>query len=373
MDPRLDERERELQARARDIADAVVAGVAARVDLDNEAPREAVAGLASLLGTCVPEEYGGGAGGLLELSIVAEELGRASASIASIAVHHIVVSHLIEIAGDDSQKSDLLPPIASGERLVALAVDGGGSILQDPRAGATSTLDGSGHRLDGELAGVAGATIADLLLVPARGDGDQDAIDLFVVDASASGVRVDAQEAGLGLNGSGLATVQLDAVASGTRLAEPGSEEAFGHALDAARLGHAALCVGVSQAALEAATASASDPDNDLDSSQSVQWMLADTATETEAARLLTWYAASRPRGDEFREAAAMARLVATDAAVKATRRAVQVVPGGTSRAAGVERLYRDAKSMEVHHGASEAQRMAIARTLLPEFFEEGG
>lgn len=375
MDPRLDERELQLVTKARAAAEEVVAAEAATIDSDNEASRDVVTklGAAGLVGTCVGTEHGGAGGGLLELALVAEEIGRVSASVASIAVHEIVATRLIEAAGDDGQKGRILPGVAGGELLIAFAVDAGGSILDDPGVGATAAVDGDGYRLEGEIKGVASATIADLFLVPARRTDNEAAVDLFVVEAETDGLRIDGEKAKLGLNGSGLATVHLDGVSvdARARLGESDAAEALAQALDTARLGHAALCVGISQAALEAATESAGAPDQDLGQSQSVQWMLADTATETEAARLLTWYAASRLPGEEFRQAAAMARLVAADTAVKATRRGVQVARDGASRAAGVERLYRDAKAMEIHHGASEAQRMAIARGLLPDLFED--
>ena len=95
--------------------------------------------------------------------------------------------------------------------------------------------------------------------------------------------------------------------------------------------------------------------------------MLADMATETEAARLLTWYAASRTSPGEMREAAPMARLLAADAAVRGSRSAVQIFgPAGNERGSGIERLYRDAKAMEIYHGAVEVQRLAVAGELLP-------
>jgi alkylation response protein AidB-like acyl-CoA dehydrogenase len=130
--------------------------------------------------------------------------------------------------------------------------------------------------------------------------------------------------------------------------------------------------VGIAREALDRALRYVDAAEDGLDRTQSVQWMMADTATETEAARLAGWYAASRRDRGERREATAMARLLAAEAAVGATRRAVQVMGvEGSSRAGGVERLYRDAKAMEMHHGASEAQRAVVARQLLPDLFED--
>ena len=143
--------------------------------------------------------------------------------------------------------------------------------------------------------------------------------------------------------------------------------EALRVADDLFRIGHAGLCVGIGRAALEASIAYVSGADGALCREQPVQWMLADITTETAASRLLTWYAASRTVPGEMREVAAMARLLAADGAVRASRSAVQIFGvSGNERGSGIERLYRDAKAMELHHGAVEVQQLAVAGELLP-------
>jgi len=140
---------------------------------------------------------------------------------------------------------------------------------------------------------------------------------------------------------------------------------------DQASLGYAAVAVGIAQASIDAALEFLATSGEDLKRSQSIQWMLADSATETDAARLMTWYAASRAETGERTESAAMARLLACNAAVASSRRAVQILgQGGGLRTAGVERLYRDAKMIEIHDGSSEMQRHAAARKLLPDLFD---
>ena len=372
MDPRLNDQEEQLRSTAATVANEVLADVAAAVDRDVAAPREALTalGAAGLLGVAVAEEFGGGGGDSTGVVLCVEEIGRISASVAAIAVNHMAVMSMIGAAGTDEQKTTWLPRLASGKHVAALGVDEARSILNDPAATAVLHADGEQDVLEGTVSGVFGATIADVFLVAATSGAEDSAVDLFLVESTAEGVTIGAEEAKLGLNGSGVSDLGLSSVG----VVGPAQRIDGGHAvlaggLDMARLGFAALCVGIAQAALDLSTRHIIGSEH-LGDSQSVQWMIADSATEGEAARLTTWYASTRS-GEELAEAAAMARLLAADAAVKGTRRTLQVYgSAGSARAAGVERLYRDAKAMEVHQGSSEAQRLAIARQLLPDLVD---
>lgn len=368
MDPRLNAAEEELRARAREAAEAVKVAAAA-IDEEDTTPRDLLTalGAAGVLGACLPQDFGGAGGGRIEAALVCEELGAASAGAAAIVVGHLMAASLVESVGNEDDKRDLLPALAAGTKIATVALDGEVSLLEEPAVAVTATLAADELGLAGMAHAVAGAACADLLVVPAAvGDGTI----IGTVDAGAPGLTIGAKEQKLGLNGSEMVSVGLSGVI-GRRLGAGDAGPALATARDLARIGHAALCVGIGRAALEASTAYVVSSDAGLDRAQSVQWMLADMATETEAARLLTWYAASRSGAGKLREAAAMARLVAADAAVAASRRAVQILgPEGNRRSAGVERLYRDAKAMEVYHGASESQRRAVARELLPDLFE---
>ena len=368
MDPRLSAAEKDLRARAREAAEAVKVAAPA-IDEDDATPPDLLTalGAAGVLGVCLPKEFGGAGGGPIGVALVCEELGAASAGTAAIVVEHLMAAVLVEAVGNEDELRDLLPAFAAGTKVATVALDGDVSLLEEPAIAVSATAAADELGLDGTAHAVAGAVCADLLVVPAAGD---DGIVIGTVEAGAPGVTIGPGERKLGLNGSAMASVELSGVL-GRRLGVGDAGAALDAARDLARIGHAALCVGIGRAALEVSTAYVVGSDAGLDRAQSVQWMLADMATETEAARLLTWYAASRSDAGELREAAAMARLVAADAAVAASRRAVQILgPEGNRRAAGVERLYRDAKAMEVHHGASESQRRAVARELLPDLFE---
>ncbi len=396
MDPRLNEQEEQLRSRAAAATNEALADVAAAIDHNVAASREALTALggAGLLGVAVSEEFGGGGAGPTGLVLCVEEIGRMSASVGAVAVNHMAVMSMIAAAGTDEQKAAWLPPLASGQQLAAFGVDEARSILNDPAATATLHADGEESVLEGTVSGVFGATIADVFLVATTsGGGDSDAADssaasspaadsravdsgaadpgvaLFLVNSASEGVRIGVEEAKLGLNGSGVSDLSLTKVGVQPGQRIDGGDAVLAGGLDMARLGFAALCVGIAQAALDLSTRHIT-ASKDLADSQSVQWMIADSATESEAARLTTWYASTRS-GDELTEAAAMARLLAADAAVKGTRRTLQVYgSAGSARAAGVERLYRDAKAMEVHQGSSDAQRLAIARQLLPDLVD---
>lgn len=364
MDPRLDEQEKALQQRAR-VAATAVSAAAAAIDTADATARDLLAGLgeAGLLGVHLPATHGGGGGGLTEVALVCEELGAASAGATAVVAAHLMATALLAAATDEAEAAELLTPLAGGERLAAVVLDGSVSLLDEPAV----TMQLAGGRLRGSAAEVAGAATADLLVVPALLDGS---LTLRLVEAAGDGVELRQSGRKMGLNGANMAAVTL-ADAAGTALTGGDARAGLATARDLARVAHAALCVGIATASLQAGRRHVLGNES-LERSQAVQWMLADMATETEAARLLTWYAASRKNAAELHQIAAMARLVAADAAVAAARRAVQVMgAAGNQTSSGVERLYRDAKAMEVHHGAAEAQREAVARALLPDLFED--
>lgn len=372
MDPRLDSDQEALRQRAREAARDHLAPRAGALDGDAGYPTEALRALGEegLLRACVQPAQSSAGERLMDLVLVMEELGRASAgAAAAVVAHAALVGRAVAERGEEEQRARWLEDLLDGRSPAALAV-AAASLLDDPGPAVEVSGDGDPVSLSGEVPDVAGATGADLFLVPVR-NGGEDIVALYLVEGTAAGLEVEDGGRRLGLNGAGIGNVRLADVEVGAaqRLGPTGSqEEVLGELLDAGRLAHAAVSVGIAQAALDACLARVDEADEEVARSQSVQWMLADSATESEAARLLVWYAADRRRPDERAEAAAMARLIASDAAVAASRRAVQVYGSrGGERELGVERLYRDAKAMEVHAGASEAQRAAVARHLLPD------
>jgi alkylation response protein AidB-like acyl-CoA dehydrogenase len=380
VNPRLSEAEAELKQKAQGVCAEAVRPEAASVDAELAFPAASLEAMADagLLGVCLPEQYGGAGGGPMELALVLEEVGRVSASLGAVLVHHIgIVGRTLAAHGTEAQKEQILPDVITGKRVAVLASVPSGATGTMLEAGvAISGIEGE-EELSGTVPAVTGATVAGLFLVPGVSYEPQpEGVSggaLFVLDRGSDGLGVGDEEIKLGLNGSGIATMTLEGVRVGSDERLPA--DACGPGMlrqltDAANLGYAAVAVGIAQAALDAALGFLAGSDDDLKRSQSIQWMLADSATETDAARLMTWYAATREGTSERTESAAMARLLACNSAVSSSRSAVQILgQGGGLRASGVERLYRDAKMIEIHDGSIEMQRRATARKLLPDVF----
>ncbi len=366
MDPRLNESERALQERALQAA-GTVREAAADVDQGEADSASLVRGLGELLAPAMPGSCGGAGDGDADHALILEEIGAASASVAAATVGHLAAALIVGAADDGSDSGSLFADLLSGARTAALVLDGGASLLDAPSVSVVR----SDETLTGVARGVVGAVGADVLVVPAR-SRDAGDLDIFLVDAGAAGVTVGEEPQRLGLNGSGTATVTLEGAAASASLSLDDPVATLDAAADYARVCLAAVCTGIGRAALEVGTAHVGASPDALDRAQSVQWMLADMATETEAGRLLTWYACSVTDPQERREAAAMARLLAVEAAIGASRRAVQILGPETGDAAIVAgRLYRDAKALELHHGAAESQRHEVARQLLPDLFAD--
>lgn len=346
MNPLLDEPQQELLAAAQAAARDHVAPIADAVDAGGTIPRELLGrlGREGLLDPSADT-----VDGMVRVCLVAEQLARKSAAVAVVVAGHAVAAHALREAGADLGES----PLAELTRGDALA-----AVLRGD--GIAAAADGA-SRLTGEAEFVAGATLADLLVVYSADAG------LHLVKTDDAGVSVEPEESLLGLNGAAIGTVVLDG-APARRIGDAALAAATG---DWLRIGLAAVAVGLARAALDVAVADVVErraAGDRADRSQAIQWMLADIATEAEAARAATWYAACQAPGPALAESAAICRLLSAEAAVDASRRAIQVLgPRGALRSAGAERLYRDAKLMEVQGGTSEEQLSRIARHLLPD------
>lgn len=345
VNPLLDEQQRELREAACEAVLNVVAPLADRIDQEGVTPRE----LFTELGDAGLLDSGGGADdGLLRVVLVVEQIARKSGAVATVVAGHAVA---VDALREDEAAAAGLQDLAAGRTLACL-VSGPGITVAD-------------ERLDGQAALTAGAALADVFVIVAR-DAEGSA-GLYRLEAGAAGLTVDEPEELMGLQGAGIAGLQLDG-APATRF---GAAAAASTAGDRLRVAQAAVAVGLARGALDVALEEVGDRvegGERVDRSQAVQWMLADIATESEAARASTWYAACQTPGAALSEASAMCRLLAAEAAVQSTRRAVQVFgERGALRSSGVERLYRDAKLMEIQGGTNEDQLARIAARLLPD------
>jgi len=378
MDYALNDEERLILATARELAEKEFAPRAAEIDETGAFPRENVAKLAELgfMGMMTSETWGGA--GLSTIAYVAamEAVSRACASTGVImSVNNSLVCDPLEKFGTEEQKERYLRSLASGERL-------GAYCLTEPQAGSdasrqktTAVPDGDAYVINGTKNFITNGQVADVLLVylmtdPAAGNRG---ISCFIVDADTPGIERGRKENTMGIRGSSTCTISFTdvRVPASNLLGAPG--KGFNVALatlDGGRIGIAAQALGIAAHALEEATRYSTEresfgaPIADL---QAIQWMLADSVTELEAARWLTYRAAAaKDGGGRFSTEAAMAKLTASRAAVTVADRAVQVHGGyGYVKEYAVERCYRDAKITEIYEGTSEIQRMVIARNLL--------
>ena len=377
MDFGLTADQREIQALARDFAEAEISPHASAWDRDHRFPDELYPKLAELglMGVCIPEEYGGAGADFLSYILVLEELSRADASVGvTVAVHTSATTLPILTFGTEEQKARFVPPLASGEQLGAFA-------LTEPDSGSdagslrtTAEPDGDGWRITGSKQWITNGSRAGTFLLFARTDPETagpNGISSFVLDASH--VRITREEEKLGLNSSTTSDLVLEgAVVERERLLH---DEGRGFrvamaTLDGGRIGIAAQALGIAQAAFDAARAYAVERrqfGRRIADFQAIQWKLADMATEIDAARLLTYRAAwLKQQGLPHTAEGAQAKLFASETARRQTGEAIQVLGGyGYTREFPVERYYRDAKVTEIYEGTSEIQRLVIARSIL--------
>jgi butyryl-CoA dehydrogenase len=374
----LDDRQAAYQ---RDIAAFAAEAVEPRaqaIDDSNQFPRDLVAAMAGrgLLGVTIAREHGGAGLDYVSYALALEALAHASAVVSVIAsVNNSLVAEPIARFGSDAQKETWLRRLASGQTLGAFA-------LSEEQAGSDAAnqqtvarLDGHGYVLNGRKVWVANAEAADLAIVFAatqpgsRGRG----VGAFIVPLDAPGVtRIPSGDA-LGVRGLGCVDLDLKEVLVDAGAMLGGPADGF-HvamwALDGGRVAIAAQALGVGSAALDAALAYAKQHQafgQPIANFQAIQWMLADSATELDAARMLMLKAAdARTRTDRPTLEAAMAKLAASEAAHHAADRAMQVFAShGYRRGSLVERLFRDVRATEIYQGTSEVQRMVIADHIL--------
>jgi len=375
----LTEEERAVRDTAREFAQRELAPTVAQRDDEERYDRSIFErmGEAGLTAIPYPEEYGGAGMGTFHWALACEEVAAADMGMAvSLSVH--VLSQLCIFAnGTDAQKARLLPPMTAGRHLGAFA-------LTEPQAGSDASAialraerTDDGYALTGSKVWITNGADADVLVVFATVDRSKgrDGITAFVVERETPGFRIGSHERKMGIRDS----VSVELVFEEARVPEANrlGEEGRGlkvalSALGAGRIGIAAACVGLARAALEHATLYAvqrTQFGRPIADQEMVQAMLADAATSVEAARLLTWRAARlRDAGKPINAASSMAKMYASDAAMRVATDAVQIYGGaGYSRENPVERFMRDAKGAQIYEGTNQIHRLIIAQQLIEE------
>jgi alkylation response protein AidB-like acyl-CoA dehydrogenase len=355
----------------------VVAPRAAFIDKSGEFPSDVMraAADAGLCGITIAKIWGGRGRDYVSYALAIEAIAKASATVAvSLVVTNSLVAELIAHAGRDPQRERWLRRLASGEAIGAFA-------LSEPDAGTdaanqqtTAVRAGDGYRLRGRKVWVANAEGAGVAVVFActrpglRGQG----VTAFLVPMDAPGITRTARADSLGVRGLGCMDLDLDVTVADDQVlgrVDQGFRLAT-WALQGGRVAIAAQALGIGEAALAEAIAHARQRvqfGKPIASYQAIQWMLADMATELEAARMLTLKAAAAKDVQEKSTLeASMAKLAASEAAHKAADKAMQILASaGYRRGSTVERLFRDVRATEIYQGTSEAQRMIIAAKVL--------
>src|SRR5438105_11231291 len=378
MDFRLTDEQRQIQEMVREFALSEIKPDLMKWDEAQHFPTEVFkrAGGLGMLGVTVPEEYGGAGLSYVDYVNIIEELAVVDSGVAlTVAAHNSLCSGHIYLAGNDEQKKQWMPKLTTGEWLGAwgLTEPASGSDASGLRT--TAIRDGDNWVLNGTKNFITNASYADISVVLAVTDkNDQKhGITAFAVEMDRKGIRPGKKENKLGMRVSDTAELVLEdcRVPASNILGEVG----YGFidamkVLAGGRISIGALAVGIARGAYEAARDYAKQrtafgkPISDF---QAIQFMLADMATEIEAARLLCYRAAAaKDNGERVSSLSAMAKLYASEVAVRATERGVQIFGGyGFIKDFPAEKYYRDVKLCTIGEGTSEIQRMVIARQLL--------
>jgi butyryl-CoA dehydrogenase len=378
MDFELAEEQQMVRETTRAFVEREVKPVASRLDREAIYPSELVKRLSELglMGILVPQEFGGAGMDLLSCVVAIEEISKAWASLAvAMSVQNSLVCAPIARFGSAAQKKKYLPSLARGERLGCYALTEPGSGSDAGSIQTRAKRVGDDFVLTGNKIFTTNGNRADLAIVyavtdPAKG---KKGISAFIVEKNSPGFIVGKLEDKLGLRSSDTASLLFeDCRVPGENLL--GTEgEGFTIALatlDGGRIGIAAQALGIAQGCLEESVAYAQQRrqfGRAIAEFEAIQWMLADMATEIDAARLLTYRAAwLAEQGRTFTKEAAMAKLFASEAANRAAYKAIQIFGGyGYTKEFAVERFFRDARITTIYEGTSEIQRLVIARRLI--------
>ncbi len=380
MDTSLNEEQSLIRQSVRELARDRIAPRAREIDATAEFPWDIVDLFRThdLFALPFPPEHGGLSGSALTLNVAIEEVAKACASSALILAVQALGGYPIMLGGSDEQKQRFLPDLASGRKLAAYALTepGAGS---DPGGMETrATRQGDDYVITGSKIWITDGGVADTIVVFAKTDpkGGAAGVSAFVLDNARELAGFTATEihGKLGIRGSNTAELHLDEVVvpAANRLGEEGSGFALAmRVLDRSRPGVAAQALGISQGALDYAVAYAKERrqfGKAIAEFQAIQFMIADMEAQTAAARAMVYHASRLidEGSPEVTHFAALAKLLASDAAMRVTTDAVQVLGGyGYVNEYPVERMMRDAKITQIYEGTNQIQRLVIARSLL--------
>ena len=351
---------------------------ASTIDSSGEFPKNNINGLAKLglTGLTIDEKYGGAGGTSKHLAIVAEEIARGCGATSVIFLAHLsLCAQFINTYGTEEQKLKYLPDLVSAKSIGAFG-------LTEPNAGSDSAKistylrkEGDGYLLNGTKLYITNAKEADTFVIIANRDPQlkRNGIVSIILERDAEGFTINPQSGKMGMRASSTAELVFnDTPVSKNNILGNGIDgfKKLMDILNGSRIGIAAQGVGLAQAAYDVSVSYAKQRSafgGKLSEFQSIQWMIADMATEIEASRMLVWKAAGyKDEGVKYVKEASMAKLLSSKVAVESANKAVQIHGGvGYFSPTVAERLYRDSKVTEIYEGTSEIQRMIIAKECL--------
>ncbi len=332
-----------------------------------------------LLGIIIPPEYGGAGYSYIDYVIILEEISKVDPSVGLVvAAHNSLCSNHINLFGTEAQKQKYLPRLTSGQTLGAWALTEPGAGSDAAALKTKAVKKGDGWVLNGTKLFITNASLAEITVImaltdPAKG---KNGISAFILEKGMAGFRPGKKEDKLGIRAADTAELILEDVkvpAESLLGKEGGGYKAAMAILDGGRVSIAGFSLGIAAGALESSLKYAKERvqfDQPIANFQAIQWMLADGFTELEAARLLTYRAAFlEDQGKKIPKESAMAKLFASELAVKSSSMAVQIHGGyGFSKDYPVEKFYRDSKLATIGEGTSEIQRWIIAQKILSEY-----
>ncbi len=380
MDYELTEEQLTIKELCRQIAEEKIKPVRAKYDETQDFPWEIVEVFArsDLFGLFIPQEYGGLGGGILEMVIATEELSRVCGGIALAFAATALATFPILLFGSEEQKRKYLPDIAKGKKLAAFALTEPGAGSDAGAVRTTAKREGDGWLLNGTKQWITNGGEAEIYTVIAATDLSRGArgLSAFIVEKGTEGFSFGKKEDKMGIRGSATRELSFQdcLIPRENLLGKEGQGFLIAmRTFDQSRPGVAAQAVGIAQGAMEEAIVYAQEREQfgkPIASFQGIQFMLADMATQIEAARALT-YAVARliDRGaKKVARASAMAKLFASDVAMKVTTDAVQILGGyGYMKDYPVEKMMRDAKITQIYEGTNQIQRTIIASNLIRE------
>ncbi|MFE1381294.1 acyl-CoA dehydrogenase family protein [Streptomyces sp. NPDC058740] len=377
MDLELSEEQRAVRRLAEDFVAREVTPYVVEWDRAENVDRAIVKklGAVGFLGLTLPEEYGGSGGDHLSYCLVTEELGRGDSSVRGIvSVSLGLVAKTIASWGDEAQKRAWLPRLASGDAIGCFGLTEPGTGSDAGNLSTRAVRDGDAYVIDGSKMFITNGTWADVVLLFARTTDapGHKGVSAFLVPTDTPGLTRRTIHGKLGLRGQATAELVLDGVRVPASAMLGPEGKGFSVAMSAlakGRMSVAAGCVGIAQAALDAAVRYAGEREQfgkPIASYQLVQELISDISVDVEAARLLTWRVADLvDRGEEFATAASQAKLFASEAAVRSANNALQVFGGyGYIDEYPVGKLLRDARVMTLYEGTSQIQKLIIGRAL---------